>query len=75
MGKYIMCPACNKEFDSFLNLATHMVLKGGLEGEHVKWLEGFLRVPPDRFTNRSDKKIANTLSSYWKKHRAWPLID
>jgi len=75
MEKYIMCPVCNKEFDTFLNLARHMVLKGGLEGDHVKWLEGFLGAPSYRFTSGKDKKIAIALNRYWKKHKSWPSIE
>jgi len=75
MEKYIMCPVCNKEFDTFLNLARHMVLiKGGLTGEHIEWLEGFLGVPSDNFTSGKDKKIAIRLEKYWRKYRSWPSI-
>ncbi|GAI33287.1 unnamed protein product [marine sediment metagenome] len=69
----VMCPVCAKNFNSFLNLAKHMVLKDRPIGEHIQWLEQFLCKPFTEFGWGSDKKIAIALRNYWVKHRGWPI--
>lgn len=66
------CPVCHKTFNSYLNLARHMVLKDRPDGEHIQYLERFLGKPFVEFGWRSDKKIATALKNYWLKHKKWP---
>lgn len=67
-----ICPVCHKIFNSYLNLARHMVLKDRPEGKHIQYLEQFLGKPFVEFGWKSDKKIAIALKNYWLKHRRWP---
>ena len=72
----IMCPVCMEEFNGFLNLARHMILKAINEsqgGEHEEWLTSFLGVPLEVYSHRNDKKVAIRLQKYWVKHKSWPL--
>lgn len=66
------CPVCHKTFNSYLNLARHMVLKDRPHGEHIQYLERFLDKPFVEFGWKSDKRIATALKNYWLKHRQWP---
>jgi len=66
-----------EEFNGFLNLAKHMILKAineGKCGEHEEWLTGFLDVPLHVYSHRNDKNVALRLQKYWKKHKSWPSI-
>lgn len=67
-----MCPVCKEELNTFLNLASHMVLKERTSGEHQMWLEKFLGAPFEIYGFGNDKKIAIRLQNYWKKHKSWP---
>jgi len=69
----VPCPVCRtKEYDSFLDLARHMVLKDRPAGPHQIWLQQFLRVPFESYAFGKDKAIAVRLAAYWKKHESWP---
>ncbi len=75
MRKTINCPVCiDREFDSFLNLARHMVLSDRPEGEHQIWLQGFLNRRFEEYAFGKDKAIAMRLKAYWDKHRSWSDI-
>lgn len=62
----VICPVCDKSFNSYLNLARHMVLKDRPEGKHIQWLEQFLGKPFVEFGWKSDKKIAIALKKYFE---------
>lgn len=70
-GDEVACPVCQKTFNSFLNLARHMVLKDRPGGEHVQWLEEFLGRPFVEFGWKSDKQIAASLRRHWMRARSW----
>jgi len=63
----VPCPVCRESFESFLDLARHMVQSDRPGGEHIQWLERFLGKSFAEFGWRSDKKIAVALKKYWKK--------
>ena len=73
----ISCPICNRDFNSFLNLARHMVLvdrpnidrPGG--GQHAKFLEKLLDKPFIDFGWRKDAQIATALRERYKEKRTW----
>lgn len=67
----VSCPVCGSNFNSFLNLARHMVLKDRPSGEHIQWLEGFLDRPFVEFGWKSDKKIALSLKRHWMQFGSW----
>lgn len=67
----VSCPVCGRSFNSFLNLARHMVLKDRPSGEHIKWLEKFLGRPFVEFGWKSDKKIAVALKRHWIQFQRW----
>jgi len=66
------CPVCGKEFDSYLNLARHMVQTGRPSGEHQQWLQAFLGKTFPEYAFRHDKDIATALRRYWIEYRMWP---
>lgn len=55
------CPVCEQTFNSYLNLARHMVLTDRPNGEHITYLQELLGKPFQEFGWRSDKKIAAAL--------------
>lgn len=57
----VICPVCRKAFNSYLNLARHMVLKDRPLGEHIQYLERLLNKPFAEFGWKSDAKIAAAL--------------
>lgn len=69
MSQY--CPICAEEFDSYLNLARHMVLKDRPSGEHQQWLQDFLHREFPEYAFRHDKDIGNALRRFWTVHRSW----
>lgn len=66
------CPVCGDDFDSYLNLSRHMVLKDRPYGEHQQWLQDFLGKEFPEYAFKHDKDIANALRKYWTKRRSWP---
>jgi len=74
MKATIMCPLCDKEFTSFLNLARHMVLSERPDGPHQQWLQDFLKLPFERYAFGKDKAIAIRLKAYWEKHKSWSEV-
>jgi hypothetical protein len=72
MRNTIICPVCSKEYDSFLNLARHMVLKDRPNGEHQIWLQSFLNRRFEEYAFGKDKAIAMRLKAYWDKKKGWP---
>ncbi len=68
----VICPVCQEAFNSYLNLARHMVLKDRPNGEHIQYLERFLGKTFAEFGWRSDARIATALKHYLLKHREWP---
>ncbi|GAH76359.1 unnamed protein product, partial [marine sediment metagenome] len=54
----VPCPVCGRCFESFLDLARHMVLSDRPNGEHIQWSESLLDEPFAEFGWKSDKKIA-----------------
>lgn len=68
----IACPICKRDFDSFLNLARHMVLIDRPNadrpsgGQHVKYLEKLLDKPFKDFGWRKDAQIAAVLRERYK---------
>ena len=69
----ILCPICNRDFNSFLNLARHMVLIDRPNadrpsgGQHVKFLENLLNKPFTEFGWRKDAQIAVVLRKQYKE--------
>lgn len=69
----ISCPVCSREFDSFLNLARHMVLIDRPNpdrpsgGEHVEFLIKLLNKPFTEFGWGKDSQIAAALRGHFKK--------
>jgi DNA-directed RNA polymerase subunit RPC12/RpoP len=75
MKRTINCPLCpDREFDSFLNLARHMVLSDRPTGAHQRWLQSFLNRRFEEYAFGKDKAIAMRLKAYWDKKRSWPDI-
>jgi hypothetical protein len=75
MRTTIACPLClDKEFDSFLNLARHMVLSDRPNGNHQRWLQSFLNRRFEEYAFGKDKAIAMYLKAYWDKNKSWPDI-
>jgi hypothetical protein len=73
MRTQVSCPVCRiKEYDSFLNLARHMVLKDRPAGPHQIWLQRFLGLPFERYAFGKDKAIALRLKAYWEKYGSLP---
>lgn len=70
-----ICPVCMGEFNGFLNLARHMILKALNEEEHEEWLTTFLGVPLHVYSHGNDKNVALRLDKYWRKHKSWPLLE
>lgn len=68
----VFCPVCGNSFESFLNLARHMVLKDRPEGEHIQWLEKFLGKPFAEFGWGADKKIALSLKAHCTQFGSLP---
>ena len=73
----IQCPVCGDSFNSYLDLAKHMVSEdrpsgGKPKGPHIVYLEMILGRPYVDFGWGKDKKIAIALANYRKKHRSWP---
>jgi len=66
----IECPVCGKDFNSYLNLARHMVLKDRPEGNHIQYLESIMGKPFVEFGWKSDKKIAVELKKHMTKHNS-----
>lgn len=60
----VVCPVCGEDFNSYLNLARHMVLKDRPSGEHIQYLEDVLGKPFAEFGWKSDRKIAAALSRH-----------
>jgi len=71
------CPVCFGEYGSFLNLARHMIMSRRPTGDHIRWLERFLRRPFTDFGWGKDKQIAMALQTYWRKHKklAIAIVD
>jgi hypothetical protein len=68
----ITCCCCGDAFDSYLNLARHMILKdrpagNRPAGEHILLLEEILGEPYESFGWGSDKRIAVALRQYYSK--------
>jgi len=69
----IPCSICNRDFNSFLNLARHMVLidRPNVDrpsgGPHVKFLEKLLDKPFTEFGWRKDAQIAAVLRERYKE--------
>lgn len=66
------CPVCGEDFNSYLNLSRHMVLKDRPHGEHQQWLQNFLSKEFPEYAFKHDRDIANALRKYWNKRRSWP---
>ncbi len=68
IDKEIPCPVCGKSFNSYLNLARHMVQKNRQEqGEHIQYLEMVTGKPFEEFGWGKDKQIGIALRRYFAK--------
>lgn len=65
----VICPVCQKAFNSYLNLARHMVLKDRPDREHIQYLERLLHKPFVEFGWKSDREIANTLKNHLSRQK------
>jgi len=63
------CPVCGQEYDSYLNVARHMVMKDRPNGEHQLWLQDLLNREFPEYAFKHDRDIANALRKYWNQHR------
>lgn len=71
----VSCPVCEDDFDSFLNLARHMVQKDRLQkGYHIKYLEIITGKPFEETGWGKDKEIAKVLKVSWEKNKQWPAF-
>ena len=73
VGELIMvisCPVCGDDFDSFLNLARHMVQKDRqTQGEHIQYLVMATGKPFEEIGWGKDKEIAGALKTYLEKNK------
>jgi hypothetical protein len=59
------CPVCRKDYDTFLNLARHMVMSDRPDGEHQIWLQDLLNLEFPEYAFGHDRDIANILRRYF----------
>jgi len=71
------CPICRKEYNSFLNLARHMVMterRKEHEG-HQLWLSLFTGKPFVEYAFGKDGQIAILMQKYYRRKRCLPSLE
>jgi hypothetical protein len=70
------CPICKKEFESFLELAGHMILivQNEKHDEHQLWLSFFTGKPFAGNISGKERQIAVLMQKYYDKNRHLPSL-
>jgi hypothetical protein len=70
------CPVCKKEYNSFLELAGHMIfiVQNEKHDEHQLWLSFFTKKPFVGNSSGKDSQIAALMQNYYNKNQHLPSI-